>query len=185
MTRRTLVLSLLWLALGAGSASAQITGWVSPYVGALTGGDATTRGPVWGANTAAFEARSWMGAELDVARAQSYDDEGVDDSRLTTVFLSAIAAPHRARIQPFAVAGLGLMRAEGCVRACTTRFVDTGVAATLGAGLQVRLTDWLGVRGDLRYLRALGDHGALPRKGGGAFDLVRLSIGATFIWPQM
>lgn len=185
MIRRTFVLSLLWLALGAGPASAQITGWLSPHVGALAGGDATASGPVWGVSAAAFEVGTWLGAELDIARAMSYDDEGVDDSKLTTVLVSAIAAPHRARIQPYVVAGVGLMRAEGCVRACTAGFVDTGAAATLGGGVQVRFSDWLGVRGDLRYVRALGDHDALPRKGSDAFDVVRVSVGVTFIWPQM
>lgn len=185
MMRRTIALSMLCLALGAGPASAQITGWFMPYVGGLAAGDTTTGGPVWGANAAAFELRSWLGAELDVARAMSFNDEGVDDSRLTTVSISAIAAPHRARIMPYALGGVGLMRAEGCRFACSTRFRDTGGTATLGGGVHVRVFDWLGVRGDLRYVRALGDHETLPRASGGAFDFVRVSVGATLIWAQM
>ena len=185
MMRRLLVLSLLCLALSAGSASAQKTGWLTPYFGGLNGGDTTTVGPVFGASAAVFELRSWLGAELDIARAASFNDEGVDDSRLTTLSVSAIAAPHRARVQPFLLAGVGLMRVEGCVLGCTARSVETVGIADVGGGLQVRLADWVAVRGDLRYVRALGTHDGLPRTGPGAFDFFRASAGVTFIWAEM
>lgn len=186
MTHRPLLLSVLWLALAAVPASAQITGWITPHVGGLSGGDTTASGPVYGVSVDAFEVHGWLGAELDVARAMSFNDEGVGDSRLTNVSLSAIAAPHRARrLQPYVLGGFGVMRAEGCVLACTVRFAETVATATLGGGLQVRLADWVGIRGDLRYVRAIGDHDALPRTSDSAFDFYRASIGVTFIWAQM
>lgn len=185
MTHRSIVLSLLWLALAAAPASAQITGWVTPHVGALIGGDTTTSGPVVGVSVDAFEVHGWLGAELDVARAMSFNDEGVGDSRLTNVSLSAVAAPHGARLQPYVLGGFGLMRAEGCVLACTVDFAETVATATLGGGVQVRLADWVGIRGDLRYVRALGDHDGLPRTSDSAFDFYRASVGVTFIWAQM
>lgn len=185
MTLRSILLSMLWLALAAAPASAQLTGWATPHVGGLAGGDTTASGPVLGVSLDVFEVHSWLGAELDVARAMSFNDEGIGDSRLTTVSISAIAAPHQARLQPYVLGGLGLMRAEGCVLACTAEFAETVATATLGGGLQVRLADWVGIRGDLRYVRALGDHDALPRTSDSAFDFYRASVGVTFIWAQM
>ena len=142
MTRRLLVFSLLWFGLGAVPAFAQITGWVTPHVGRLAGGDTTTAGPVY-------------------------------------------AAPHRARLQPYVQGGVGLLRAEGCVAGCAARFADTVAAATLGGGLQYRFADWVAVRGDVRYVRAIGDHDGLPRRDDSAFDFYRISVGVTFIWAQM
>ena len=185
MTRRLLVFSLLWFGLGAVPAFAQITGWVTPHVGRLAGGETTTAGPVYGVSVDAFEVRGWLGAELDVSRAMSFDDEGLDDTRLTTVTVSAIATPHRARLQPYVQGGVGLLRAEGCVAGCAARFADTVAAATLGGGLQYRFADWVAVRGDVRYVRAIGDHDGLPRRDDSAFDFYRISVGVTFIWAQM
>jgi opacity protein-like surface antigen len=181
MTRRLPALAILCFLCGAGPASAQVVGWLTPHVGRLAGGDSSGGGASVGLAVAAFELRGWIGAELDVSHATSFNDEALQDSDLTTLMIGAIAAPHRERWQPYAAVGAGAGWLRGCAVACLSG-VRGGLRA--GGGLQVRLNDLFAVRGDLRYLHVLDDDDDVVPFAAGTLDVMRLSVGVTISWTQ-
>ena len=113
-----------------------------------------------------------------------------DDSNVTTLTANAIVGipiggQHGAGIRPYVVGGLGLIRTQ----------IDGGTIANVsssenmfgwdaGGGVMGYFTDHVGLRGDLRYLRATSDLKTgvtnLPNLDGNALHFWRATIGVVF-----
>ena len=109
------VLAALVLVMLPGVASAQVTGWANVSFGKTSGGDTTDDGNAFAVSAAAFEGRGWFGAEVELAHSTRFNDERLADSGLSTLMANVIVSPHEGRFQPYAVGGVGLIRARGCV----------------------------------------------------------------------
>jgi opacity protein-like surface antigen len=185
MLHRALALAVVAVCgLGVAPASAQIAGWFTPHVGLVAGGDTTANGATFGVSMAAFEYDAWLGAEVDFAHVTEFNDEQFQDSGITTLMVNAIAAPHRRKIAPYLLGGVGLMRVRGCVQNCVRTVSRTEMALDGGVGVQYRMTDLFAVRGELRYFRLVESGESVPRTSSGAFDYFRWMIGGTLTWAQ-
>lgn len=184
--KRTVVLALgvgLLIAAGATEARAQMTmgtfrGYFTGHIGAITGGEVTSARTAAGASVAVHEANGW-GAEIDFGRSTGVSTSGpVLD--LTTYFVNAAWVKPVGILRPFGSAGAGILQIDGCGAPCglTARTHDLGISA--GGGVFATLSDFVGLRGDVRYFYSGGDHPELHRPGNFAFW--RVSIGATFLW---
>jgi hypothetical protein len=171
------------LATGASEARAQMTmgtfkGYLTGHIGAVTGGEVTSARTAAGASVAVHEANGW-GAEVDFGRSTDVSTIGpVLD--LTTYFVNAAWVKPAGILRPFGGAGVGILQLDGCGAPCglTARTYDLGFSA--GAGVFATVSDFVGVRGDVRYFFSGADHPELHRPANFAFW--RVSVGATFLW---
>jgi hypothetical protein len=143
---------------GASQASAETI--LTPYAGAVFSGDTPKSHLVYGGSLA-FTARTGLGFEVDFGLAPDFfdsDDFEVPDSNLTTLmgnimFSGAVGGNSRI----YGSAGGGLMKSS--VNDADDFFDvsrnDFGVNA--GAGIIVGVSDKIGIRGDIRYFRNIGD----------------------------
>jgi opacity protein-like surface antigen len=186
MSRLALPAVMAFVILGAASpAAAQLTGWFTVHAGQTFGGDTTENGATYGVSMAAFEARSWLGADVDFAHSMKFNDERFTDSGLTTIMANVIVSPPRLKFQPYALVGAGAIRVRGCVADCVRTLSKTEFGLDAGGGLQYQINDFIAVRGELRYFRILEQIEDLPRTASGSFDFFRFSGGLTFTWPAM
>ncbi|HWI16213.1 MAG TPA: porin family protein [Vicinamibacterales bacterium] len=192
------------LALFLAPASAQAQNWfVSPFIGGNFGGNAdfgdfpdeddevekrldfgATIG--WNPNV--------IGFEVDLAWSPNFfEDTAGDrnfefgDNNVTTIMGNLLlSAKPGGGIRPYASGGLGLIRAN--VASATGLFNDLStndLGVNIGGGLNANFSDNVGIRGDLRYFRALqnaeedNDFDDLSL---GSFDFWRGTVGLTFRW---
>lgn len=156
-------------------------GLFTPHLGITTGDDAEDPSVTPGVSLAVVESRGW-GVELDVAHATSLGDDGFDDSGLTSAMINVLFVSPRPGVQPFGVAGAGLLRLTGVQRAPGGSDSRTDLGVMFGGGVHIPLTEAVGIRGDVRYLRFLRSHPDVPTNGG-AFGTWRLSAGVTLNFP--
>ena len=191
--RKLLMVSALALMLAPATASAQ-SWFVSPYIGGNFGGsadfgnfpnndDAVERRMNFGA------ALGWnpsvVGFEIDFGYSPNFfEDTAGDrnfkfgDSNVTTLMGNVLlSAKPGTGFRPYASAGLGLIRAA--VTSGTGLFNDL---STNDLGVNAQFNDMIGVRGDVRYFRALQDTKAnnLRDLTLGSFDFWRGAVGVTF-----
>jgi hypothetical protein len=173
---------LACVALSAVDARAQMTmgsfkGYLTGHVGAISGGELTNERLTGGASVSVQEQGGW-GAELDfghtsdaTSRRQLLD--------INTYFVNAAWVRPQGLVRPFGVVGGGVLQIDGC-DACnrSARTHDFGVGA--GAGAFIAVTDWAGLRGDVRYFFSRADHADLGRPDN--FSFWRIAVGATFMW---
>ena len=193
MLKKCAVLVALMVTLAPGAASAD---WLfTPNIGPVFGGSASGREHLsYGASI------GWMGAgvfgwEADFAYTPEFfeaDDDDIelfDSSNVTTFMVNAIigipaGGTSGAGFRPYFSGGVGLMQqhvsgAESLVEVDNSEF-----GINLGAGAMGFLSDHVGIRGDIRYLRALSD----PDEDNefdialGDFDYWRATFGVTFRW---
>ncbi len=96
-----------------------------------------------------------------------------------------ISAPPGTGIRPYGSAGLGLMRAN--IQSATGLFNDLAtndLGINVGAGLNGQFNDQVGIRGDVRYFRAVQDNVADNDLDldFGSFNFWRGTVGVTFRW---
>jgi opacity protein-like surface antigen len=193
---------VLFLALMLAPVSASAQSWfISPFVGANFGGNAdfgdfpdaddeverrldfgATIG--WNPNVVGFEVDFGYSPNFfeDTAGDANFE---FGDSNVTTLMANLlISAPPGTGLRPFLSGGVGMIRAnvtsEGVFNDLSTN--DLGV--NVGAGINGQFTDNVGIRGDVRYFRALQDNEAdndfdLSL---GSFDFWRGTVGLTFRW---
>ncbi|MET0555814.1 MAG: outer membrane beta-barrel protein [Vicinamibacteria bacterium] len=143
---------------GASQASAETI--LTPYAGAVFSGDTPKSHVVYGGSLA-FTARTGLGFEVDFGLAPDFfdgDDFEVPNSNLTTLmgnimFSGAVGGNSRI----YGSAGGGLMKSsvDDADDFFDVSRNDFGVNA--GAGIIVGVSDKVGIRGDIRYFRNIGD----------------------------
>lgn len=198
--RRLLMIGALSLMLAPATASAQ-SWFFSPYIGGNFGGsadfgdfpdndDAVERRMDFGATLG--WAPSVVGFEIDLGYSPNFfEDTAGDrnfefgDNNVTTLMGNVLLTAKGSGFRPYASAGLGLIRSS--VTSATGLFNDLStndLGVNIGGGVNAQFTDMVGVRGDVRYFRALQDNVAdndfdLSL---GSFDFWRGSVGLTFRW---
>lgn len=184
MRRRTSVCVLMTVALllTPAAARAQLSmgafrGLATGHIGTSIGNDDAGEALSLGASVAVLEDTGW-GAEFDFGYADSGDEPG-EGLEAQSYMLNAIIVRPKGRLRPFGVAGAGVIHARTCVAACpgATTWTDFGLNG--GGGVQFLFSDLFGLRGDVRYFTALGDHPDPARQN---LSFWRIAFGATFVW---
>jgi opacity protein-like surface antigen len=200
--RKLLMISALSLVLLPASAQAQSGWFFSPFIGGNFGGnadfgdfpeddDAVERRMDFGA-TLGWNP-SVVGFEIDLGYSPNFFENTAGDANfefgdnnVTTLMGNVLlSAPPGTGFRPYASAGLGLIRAS--VQSGTGLFNDLStndLGVNFGGGVNAHFNDMVGIRGDLRYFRALQDNEAdndldLSL---GSFNFWRGSVGLTFRW---
>jgi opacity protein-like surface antigen len=204
-------LALLLLLALPRSASAD---WLlTPYVGVVFGGDANTldiddlddefreRFNIGGSIT--FMGGGVFGFEIDYSFSPNFfqiteGGEDIDiplldiDSSLSTLMANAIVGipvggTTGGGVRPYVTGGIGLMRANISVTDLFDDLSTNELGVNFGGGVHVFFSDNVGLRGDLRYFRALDTdddnvvEDLLAEEFGLAdFDYWRATIGVTF-----
>jgi opacity protein-like surface antigen len=169
MTRKRLTRALLFaLALGlfggaAQPASAQV--FVSPIVGYNFGGDSgcpTVTGcedKNLNLGIAIGNYGDLFGIEEEFAYAKDfYGDVPSYESSVVTLMTNFLLSPDAGRIKPYALVGIGLIKSNvefGQLNQLTTSL--NTVAWDLGGGITAQLSDRFGLRGDVRFFKAMKD----------------------------
>jgi opacity protein-like surface antigen len=199
--RKLFLIGLLSLALVPATASAQ-SWFFSPFIGANFGGNANFND--FDDADDEFERRMDFGAtlgwnpgvvgfEIDFGYSPNFFEETTGDadfefgdSNVTTLMANVLfSAPPGSGVRPYGSAGLGLIRAN--VSDATGFFDDLStndLGVNVGGGINGQFSDTFGIRGDIRYFRALQNNE--PDNdfefGLGDFDFWRGTVGVTFRW---
>lgn len=167
------------------STTAHAEGLLTGLVGMTFGGEsseaATTYGVAIGATAGGI-----LGFELDLATTSDIfeDAQGTRDSSITTAMgnlMLGIGGP----VRPYVTGGAGLIRSTVDIPVAGS-MSQNDLGVNVGAGVIAFVTDHVGIRGDLRYFRAVDgdDDGALldfdPQLGD--LDFWRGSVGVTLGW---
>lgn len=163
---RRLVLGCLLLTLSASEASAQ--GFISGFLGntfsappleacSITSGCEGGR-RTWG--VAMGRLGSVFGFEFDIGHTKAFFGETSEaaSSGLLTMMGNLMVGPTIGPVQPYALAGVGVMRLN--VDSLTSTFMqndESKLAWDMGGGLIVSLGSHVGVRGDIRHFRGMRD----------------------------
>ena len=186
MDRRRLIAAIFCVLLPA-AAEAQpndFTGLFTGFIGRARGGDIRDSGWTPGASLAVIDPGG-LGAELDLSHVQEFDRARFVESGITTFMVNATGMWRDAAslVRPYAVGGVGVLRARVCVAECQVAVSRTDLAFDGGAGVFVLFNEAFGVRGDIRYFRYFQRNEDLPLLDSGVLDFWRLSIGGTIAWP--
>jgi len=182
MTSRHLLTALLIVGATAVPARAQLR--MGPFEGQVTGflgpavptvGTATRS---VGGSVSVIDPSGW-GAEVDAGVTLGDDIRGgALDAQTYTV--GPIYQRLQGRVRPYATAALGTMRIRGCLSGCQSVVVWNAWGVAAGAGLQLRLTDAVAVRGEGRFFSAARDERTLARPA--SYQFWRVSAGLTWSW---
>lgn len=202
--------ALVLLILGGVAKPASADWLFTPYVGVVFGGsannfDVTDLSDEFEQRISFGGAVTWMGAgklglELDYHLAPNFyqitgGDEDIEllelDSSVQTLMANVVlGAPIGGTsgpgVRPYAVAGIGLMRASlSGVDDLFDNLSNNELGVNFGGGLHVFFSDNVGLRGDARYFRGLqkgDDEGEdLDLED---FDFWRATLGVTFRFGQ-
>ena len=193
MLKKYVMLAVLAFMLAPRAASAD---WLfTPNLGVVFGGDASGREHLtYGASI------GWMGAgvvgwEADFSYTPEFfqgDDDDVElfsDSNVTTFMGNVIlgvpvGGTSGGGFRPYFTAGAGLMQTSVTDAESFLKVDNSEFGINVGAGAIGFVGDHVGIRGDLRYFRALSD----PDEDNefdidlGDFDYWRATVGLTFRW---
>lgn len=160
MHRRFLTSTLAIVAMVALPAAARADVLITPFAG-VSFFDGENKGN-FGASVGVG---SIIGVELDASQTRigSFVDVPVVDltADVTTVMGNLVVRLPTGAVQPYASAGVGLIRLSGDVRVpflgsvLSARAQDFGM--NVGGGVYLFPSEHFGVRGDVRYFRTLGD----------------------------
>jgi len=163
---RLLSLAFAVLLFTASAASAQ--GFISGFVGTafskpVLEACSFPAGCVDGQRTYGFAVGglgSIFGAELDLGYTKAFFGETGEDasSGLTTIMGNLMLAPKIGFVQPYGLAGIGVMRLH--VDSLTSTFTEADeskLAWDIGGGIIVFFGRHVGIRGDIRHIRGMQD----------------------------
>jgi hypothetical protein len=199
------VVMLATLALGIAPRRASADWYLTPFVGGNFGGNATFGGN----NTFDDEVQrrvdlgaslGWMGkgiagAELDWGWSPNFfqnttgpGDFTFGDSNLTTfmgnlVIGVPVGGQRGGGVRPYFVGGAGLLRSNISATTFFDGITSNDWGADIGGGVHGYFNDNVGLRGDLRYFRLLGDTNSDPNNldlGFSSFNFWRATVGVTF-----
>jgi hypothetical protein len=156
---------------------------VTPFAGATFGGDAPAQKLAMGA--ALTFLGPVAGLEFEFGYSPDFFDQHhntvlIGDNNVTTFNTNLVVGPKIGMFRPYGSAGVGLLRTR--VSSASSLFQDLSVndwGVNFGAGLIVKGSDHVGLRGDVRYFRSLQDHapGNNIDLGFGTFDFWRYYFG--------
>jgi hypothetical protein len=160
MRKAALFFVLVGALAAAGAAPASAETILTPYAGAVFSGDTPKSHVVYGGGLA-FTAPTGLGFEIDFALAPDFFDTDlgeVPDSNLTTLMGNIMfsgTVGGKSRI--YGSAGGGLMKSsvDDADDFFDVSRNDFGVNA--GGGIIIGISEKVGIRGDIRYFRNIGD----------------------------
>ena len=161
--RRILVLAAALVAWTV--APARADNFISPFVGFNFGGDSANCASLtncdekrlnWGVSLGSMNGA--FGVEEDIAYAPNFFGKapGADNAVLTVMSNLMLVVP-AGPIQPYALVGLGLVRAHAKLDASSLTLTKNTLGYDIGGGLNIFLTHGFGVRGDVRRIRTFQD----------------------------
>jgi hypothetical protein len=187
MTRvlRTLIATGV-VALVSAPVRAHADAFLVPWVGSVFGGDAATRRTTLGVSAGDLGGGP-VGFDVELGYASKFfgDEMEFGSNSLITVMADAILGPllesgSGARIRPYVTGGVGLIRSRadgGTVFTAPSTVNSFGWNA--GAGVMGYFSGRFGLRGDVRYLRAVDNHLTVDPLAiaSGAFRFWRATVG--------
>jgi hypothetical protein len=176
-------MSVAMLTASATDARAQMSmgtfrGYLTGHVGAITSGDVTNERLTGGGSVSVHDGTGW-GAELDFGHTSDVTS-GRQILDVNTYLVNAMWAKPVGVVRPFALVGAGVMQVDGCDALCTTASTTYDFGLNLGGGTFIAVNDWLGFRGDVRYIFSSADHRDLGRPDN--FNFWRIAAGVTYMW---
>ena len=170
-------------------ARAQVS--ITPFAGLTFGADAPAEKFTTGVSVSFMG--DVAGLEVDLGYTPDFFNEDPDqvilvgDSNLTTLMANLIVGVGGSDIpvRPYVVAGVGLVRSRIDLGDLFDDVSTNQFGLTLGGGVTGMVSDNVGIRGDVRYIRSLED----PEEdddfdvGVGNFDFWRATVGVVFSIP--
>ena len=164
---------------------------ITPFAGLTFAGDAPTEKFATGVSVSFMG--DVAGLEIDLGYTPDFFNEDPDqviligDSNLTTLMANLVVGvgDNDAPVRPYVVAGLGLVRSRIDLGDLFDDVSTNEVGLTLGGGVTGMVSDNVGLRGDIRYIRSLED----PEPDDdfevaiGNFDFWRATVGVVFSIP--
>lgn len=184
MRRIVLMLALGMFLCAPRTASAD---WLlTPFAGVSFGGDTDGRRATYGGSIG-YMGAGVVGFEVDFGYSPNFlGDVAFVDSNVTTfmgnVIVGVPIGGDDASVRPYVTGGVGLLRTRVSDADQFFDIDNNSFGVNVGGGVMVFITDNVGIRGDLRYLRALQD----PEEDNefdvdfGSFDFWRGTVGVTF-----
>lgn len=132
--------------------------YVFPFSAVNAGGDTTRESGAVGGSVGWMG--KWYGAEGELTWSPSFfdDDDGFRTRhRETTYSASGLVGPRLGVWRPYASAGIGVLRSEIEEVGGLAAVSDDRPAFNVGGGVMWLASRRLGVRGDVRYTRAMDD----------------------------
>ena len=157
--RRSLAALFAALFLFAGTRSAHAQGFISPFIGYNFGGDAgcpeitncEDNRTDYGVSIGALG--SIVGFEEELGYTKNFFGESVGQtSNVLTLMSNFMLAPKIGPVQPYGLAGLGLIRTS--VEGVGASSDQNQFGWDVGGGLMVFFGGHVGIRGDVRYFHA-------------------------------
>jgi len=193
--RRRLAVALLLSVCGP-AAEARADWLITPFLGTSLAGETTFLILEDGAGSrmtlgasVALIGDGILGIEADFAHTPKFfegdDPRGVVlTSRVTTVganvLLAAPLALTRESLRPYLVSGVGLMQAHATNVGGVFPLDENRLGLTVGGGAIGFVTDFTGLRFDVRYIKAVsGANGPFPRDGVSRLSFWRTTVGLT------
>ncbi len=171
---------------GVAPADARAQVMITPYGGVTFGGDAPATNLTTGASLTFMG--DVAGFEVDLGYTPDFFDEGGDeivligDGNVTTFMGNLVLGPGEGVVRPYFVAGVGLARSRRDLGDLFDDVTTNEWALGIGGGVVGFLSDHVGLRGDVRYIRGLEDpeDDDNPDLQIGKFDFWRATIGVVF-----
>lgn len=160
--------------------------FVSPFAALNTGGDTTRESPAFGVSGGWLG--RWYGGEAEAAWSPMFfdDDGGFRTRRRSSTYSgTALVGPQVGMWRPYGAFGVGVQRSEIEEVGGLALLIDNRAALHAGGGVMWRWSNRLGLRGDVRYLRALDDTepaGNVFPERLAEFQHWRVGGGVTFGW---
>ncbi len=189
LTRTLALAPMLVAGLLVTAAPAHADGFFTPYGGMTFGGNSANGKPLFGASLG-FMSAGVFGLEADVAHSPEFfgdDLSNIADASITTAMVNLlvgvpVGGTSGVGVRPYVSAGAGLIRAS--VSSPTDLFDDLSrndMGINVGGGVVGFFNDHVGLRGDLRYFRALqGDDDEPVGVSLSDFNFTRATLGVSF-----
>jgi Outer membrane protein beta-barrel domain len=136
---------------------------LTPFLGGLFKGQLPTQKVTYGASVAAM-GKGIIGGEVDFSWAPKFVDEtttsgAVREANITgnVIVGIPIGGSHGASIRPYAVGGIGILRATATASDFDDKLTTNDFAYDLGGGVMGTINTHFGLRADLRYFRTTSD----------------------------
>jgi opacity protein-like surface antigen len=188
MHKRSVVVGLMLFLVHANSSTAAADSLLTPYLGGAlfdvpgtgfrpsVGGSFLWSGPVTGVELDLNTTPNFLEGATTVER----DKRGL----FSLVGNGVVRFPTRSsRLRPYAVAGVGLLYTNVTTTGGATDSGRSSFGFNAGGGVTAFLSSRVGLRGDVRYLRAIQDDAATAESealGLEPLHLVRATVGVTF-----